>query len=77
VRCPGRNFWKNEIRRVVRDHPALAETNWASDNDIVRVEDAAYTERVLRFVFRAVGHFIAEGAKALCAMAIRGDTNVA
>ena len=69
-RRPSRIRWKKEIRRIVCNHPALAETNRASDDNFIILKHAAYTKRVLRFVFRAVRNFIVEWAKTFCSMAV-------
>src|SRR5436309_8986240 len=70
--------WSSDVcsSDLVRNHPALAETNRTSDDDFIFVEHAAYTERVLCFILRAIGNFVVERAKTLCPMSVRAGTHV-
>ena len=53
------------------------ETNRASYDDLVFVEYAANTKRVLCFVFRAIRNFIIEWAEAFGSMAVRRSAHIA
>jgi hypothetical protein len=65
--CTGR---KKEICCIVSNYPFLAETNRTSDNNFAFMKNAANTQRILRFVFRAIGNFVVERAEALGSVAI-------
>ncbi len=67
---------KKEIRRVVRNYPFLTKTNRTSNDYFIVVKHAAYTERVLGFVLRAIRNFVVKRAKTFCAMAIRFGAHV-
>ena len=67
-RCPVCACREKEVRRVVGDEPILAKAHRASNGDFSTVNNAANAERVLRFVFGAVGDFVVEGAKPLGAV---------
>src|SRR2546423_7082822 len=68
-RRPLRFERKEEACGLIRNQPVLPKANRAGDGNRLTVANAAHAERIIRFVFRAIRHFVVEGAQTLAAMA--------
>jgi hypothetical protein len=55
---------------VIRDDPIFSEANRASDCNALASTDATRAERVVRFVFSAIGDFVIERTEFLFAVAV-------